>query len=60
MHDSEAEFACLLVPLPPYSFELNPAEQIGHHLKESFAFHRLPADAEPGTASRQKQGGSTR
>lgn len=33
-----------LVPLPPYSPELNPVEQIWLYLKERFLSHRLHAD----------------
>ena len=33
-----------LVPLPPYSPELNPVERVWLHLKERFLSHRLLAD----------------
>ena len=33
-----------LVPLPPYSPELNPVERVWLHLKERFLSHRLHAD----------------
>ena len=33
-----------LVPLPPYSPELNPVERLWLHLKERFLSHRLLAD----------------
>ena len=33
-----------LVPLPPYSPELNPVERLWLHLKERFLSHRLHAD----------------
>jgi transposase len=35
-----------LVPLPPYSPELNPVERVWLHLKERFLSHRLHADYE--------------
>ena len=33
-----------MVPLPPYSPELNPVERVWLHLKERFLSHRLLAD----------------
>jgi transposase len=33
-----------LVPLPPYSPELNPVERVWLYLKERFLSHRLHAD----------------
>ncbi len=33
-----------LVPLPPYSPELNPVERVWLHLKERFLSHRLHPD----------------
>jgi DDE superfamily endonuclease len=33
-----------LVPLPPYSPELNPVERVWEYLKERFLSHRLHAD----------------
>ena len=33
-----------LVPLPPYSPELNPVERVWLYLKERFLSHRLLAD----------------
>lgn len=33
-----------LVPLPPYSPELNPVERVWLHLKERYLSHRLHAD----------------
>lgn len=33
-----------LVPLPPYSPELNPVERVWLHLKQRFLSHRLHAD----------------
>ena len=35
-----------LVPLPPYSPELNPVERVWLYLKERFLSHRLLADYE--------------
>jgi len=35
-----------LVPLPPYSPELNPVERVWLHLRERFLFHRLHADCD--------------
>jgi transposase len=35
-----------LVPLPPYSAELNPVERVWLFLKERFLSHRLHADYE--------------
>ena len=35
-----------LVPLPPYSPELNPVERVWLHLKARFLSHRLHADYE--------------
>jgi transposase len=35
-----------LVPLPPYSPELNPVERVWLHLKQRFLSHRLLADYE--------------
>jgi transposase len=34
----------MLVPLPPYSPELNPVERMWLHLEERFLSHRLLAD----------------